>query len=314
MVAQPAVPLVDALAVAHRQSYRLNCRVDCTCIGQCDIHIKIDIGQEVGLADDHEVGGPEHVRIFERLVLPLCYRQNDDLCMLAEVKQRGADEIADIFDQHHRTAGRSQLLESLCHHVGLKVASGSSVDLNRRCSGGANAFAVIGGGLVALDDEDRDFVPEVLNCALQQRRLAGAGRADEVQCQDFPPLEPASVAHGKRVVLGEQARLKLDDRRPAPIRMMVLMVIMIVIMIMLAITLMVMGMVMAVRMSMSVRVAMIVIMVMVMVMVGMMSVLMVVRMLLAMAVGMRMAMIMLMIVVIVAMVRAISQGSDLARL
>lgn len=309
LAAQPTVPLVDALAVAHRQSYRLDCWVDRTCIGQCDIHIKIDIGQQVSLADDHEVGGLEHVRVFKRLVLSLGYRENDDLCMLAEVEQRGAHKIADIFYQHHRAARWPQLLESLRDHVSLKVASGSSVDLNRRCPRGPNPFAVVSGGLIAFDNEDRDFVLEVLNCPFQQRRLAGTRRADDVQCQDFPPLEPASVAHGELVVLGKQVGLKLDDRRPAPIRMMVLMVIMIVIMMMLAITLMVMGMVMAVRMIMSVGVAMIVVVVVVMI-----SVPMVVRMPLPMAVGMQMAMIMLMIIVMVFRVLAISQRPDKARL
>lgn len=305
MAAQPAVPLVDALTVAHRESYRLDCRIDCPCIGQCDVHIKIDIGQEVGLADDHKAGRLEHIRIFERLVLTLGYRQNDNLCLLAEVKQRGADEITDIFDQHQRAAGRPQLLESLRDHVSLKVASRPSVDLNRRCPGGANAFAVIGGGLIAFDHEDRDFVLEVLNCPFQQRRLAGAGRADDVQCQDFPPLEPASVAHGERVVLGEQAGLQLDDSRPAP------MAIMIVVVMMQAVTLVVMGMIMAARMIMSLRVAMIAILIVVM-----MSVLMVVHMPIAMVVGMRMAMIMLMIVAMVARVLAgvTAQRPDQARL
>lgn len=306
MVAQPAVPLVDALAVAHRQSYRLDCWIDCTCIGQCDIHIKIDIGQEVGLADDHKVGRLEHVRIFERFVLALGYRQNDNLCLLAEVEQRGADEIPDIFDQHHRAAGRPQLLESLRDHVSLKVASRPSVDLNRRCPGGANAFAVIGGGLIAFDDEDRDFVLEVLNCPFQQRRLAGAGRADDVQCQDFPPLEPASVAHGERVVLGKQAGLQLDDSRPAPMAMLMLMAVMIVVM-MQAVTLIVMRMLVAVHMIMSVRVAMIAILIVVM---------MFVHMPIAMVVGMRMAMIMLMIVARVVRVLAgvTVQRPDQARL
>lgn len=238
--------------------------------------------------------------------------------MLAQIEQRGADEIADIFDEHHRTAGWSQLLESLRDHVSLEVASRSSVDLNRRCPRGANAFAVIGGGLIALDDEDRDFVLEVLNCPFQQRRLAGAGRADDVQCQDFSPLEPASVAHGELVVLGKQAGLKLDNRRSAAMPMMIMMVIMIMIMIMnVAVSLLVMGMVVAVRVIISVPVpvpvpvAMVVVMIMIMIM---MSVLMVVHMPIAMAMGMQMAMIMLMIIVMVFRVLAISQRPDKARL
>lgn len=306
MAAQPAVPLVDTLAVAHRQSYRLDCWIDCPCIGQCDVHIKIDIGQEVGLADDHEVGRLKHVRIFERLVLALCYRQNDNLCLLAEVEQRGADEITDIFDQHHRATGRSKLLESLRDHVGLKVASRSSVDLNRRCPGGANAIAVIGGGLIALDDEDRNFVLEVLNGPFQQRGLAGTGRADDVQGQDFPPLEPASVAHGELVVLGKQSGLKLHDRRRAPMVMMMLMAIVVVMM--RAVTFIVMGVVTAVRMIMPVRMTMIVVVVIVVVM----PVLMVVHMPLTMAVGMRMLMIIVMVAWVLAGVTA--QRPDQARL
>ena len=46
--------------------------------------------------------------------------------------------------------------------------------------------------------------------ALQQRRLSGAGRADEIERHDFATREPCPAFGGDRVVLRENARLQVE--------------------------------------------------------------------------------------------------------
>ena len=82
-------------------------------------------------------------------------------------------------------------------------------------AGGADALAVVGGRLVAFDDEQRQFAAEVADRALEQRRLARARRTDEIERQDLAAVEPGAVPLRERIVLGEDARLEVDHRSKA---------------------------------------------------------------------------------------------------
>src|SRR5580658_4145041 len=92
------------------------------------------------------------------------------------------------------------------------MARGASVDLDHRRAGRTDTLAVIGRGLIAFDDVERKVAAQVVDGALEQRGLAGAGRADEIERQDFAPGEPGAVARRKGVVLGQHAGFELDHR------------------------------------------------------------------------------------------------------
>ena len=58
----------------------------CPHIPETAFNIEIDMGQQVRLGDDHDLGGSEHVRVFERLVVALGDREHHDLGALAEIE------------------------------------------------------------------------------------------------------------------------------------------------------------------------------------------------------------------------------------
>ena len=66
------------------------------------LQVEVDVGQQVHLVDHDQVGGGEHVRVLQRLVVALGHRDDDDLACLAEVEQRRADEVADVLDEQQR--------------------------------------------------------------------------------------------------------------------------------------------------------------------------------------------------------------------
>ena len=105
-------------------------------------------------------------------------------------------------------------LSSALDHVGLEMATGACVHLNGGRAGGADALPVVGRRLIALDDIELKLVLEIADRALEQRRLAGPGRADKIERQNLPALEPGPVLLGHRVVLGQNAGLELDNFAP----------------------------------------------------------------------------------------------------
>jgi hypothetical protein len=91
------------------------------------------------------------------------------------------------------------------------MAAGAGVDQNDRCPGSADTGAVVRRSLIAFQHEQRQLLAEVADGPLQQRCLAGAGRADEIDREDFPPGEPRPVLRRQRVVLGEDFGFEFDD-------------------------------------------------------------------------------------------------------
>jgi hypothetical protein len=83
------------------------------------------------------------------------------------------------------------------------VAAGSGIDLDDRTSCGFDPLGIAGRFLVALDDCERKLTPQIADRALEQRRLAGARRAHQVQGDDAAAGKPSSVAFGEAVVPGE---------------------------------------------------------------------------------------------------------------
>ncbi|MDP3554617.1 hypothetical protein, partial [Methylocystis sp.] len=62
--------------------------------------------------------------------------------------------------------------------------------------------------------------------ALEQRRLSGAGRADEIERNDLTAREPSATFRSDRVVLRENARFKFET----PVRLLVRVTVMSMIM------------------------------------------------------------------------------------
>ncbi len=130
--------------------------------------------QQVGLVDDHEIGGAEHVRVLQRLVITLRHRDDDDLGLLPDVEERRAHEVPHVLDEQQRALARRQSLDRLLHHRGVEVTAGSGVDLDGACPGVLDPLCVEQRLLVSLDDADLPAALELGDGALEKRGLARA--------------------------------------------------------------------------------------------------------------------------------------------
>ena len=70
---------------------------------------------------------------------------------LAEIEGGGADEIADILDEHQGIVRQAEGLQRMADHMGVEMAALSGIDLDRLDAGGADALGVVRGLLVAFD-------------------------------------------------------------------------------------------------------------------------------------------------------------------
>jgi len=93
------------------------------------------------------------------------------------------------------------------------MAAGAGVDLDGGRAGGADLLCVDVGLLITLDHRDRTDRCQLGDRATQQRCLAGAGRAHQVERQDPALGQPGPVVGGEVIVLGQQRGLDVDRRR-----------------------------------------------------------------------------------------------------
>lgn len=151
------------------------------------------------------------MRIFQGFVLTFRHRQNNDLGVLAEVEHCRAHEITDVLDHDDRTCAWPELDEPLRDHVGFEMTTRPCIDLDgwRTCA--SDALAVICGRLVTFDHEQGGLIMQIPNCSLQERRFSRARRTHQIQREYFPTRKPGSVSGCKRVVLGENTGLQLDQ-------------------------------------------------------------------------------------------------------
>ena len=117
------------------------------------------------------------------------------------------------------------------------MAPRAGVDLNAGGPRRADAFAVIAGRLIALDDEQLVRPLEIADGRFQQHRLARARRADKIEGQNISPGKPRPVQGGPGIILGEDAGYQRFGRSHA--------------MGMIVVVVMIMGMVVVMRMAMS---------------------------------------------------------------
>jgi hypothetical protein len=87
------------------------------------------------------------------------------------------------------------------------MTSGVGVNLHRGRSRRADPFPIVRGCLIALADERFQVGFQIPDRAFEQRRFAGAGRADKVERQDFVTQKPGSVFRGERLI-GRPVRRK----------------------------------------------------------------------------------------------------------
>ncbi len=161
--------------------------------------------QQIDLVQDHQVRRPKHVRIFDRLVLSLGHREDNDPRVLAEVEHCRTNEISDVFDHHDRPGRGTEFRNAASDHIGFQVATCPCIHLHRRSASEPNSFSIVRSGLVPLDHEEICLVVQVSDGPLQQGCLSCARRAHQIQSQDLAAGEPRPIRGRHGIILGEQS-------------------------------------------------------------------------------------------------------------
>lgn len=156
------------------------------------------------------------------------------------------------------------------YHLSIQVAAFAGVDLNRADAGGANAFGVVGGLLIAFDHRAREAAGDAFQGFGQQGGFTGARAGDQIQRGNMLASEVFAVMLGQRVVFAQYVLLDLHhaalaDARRVGARLAVAIVQIVVMLVGRERRLV--GMAMGMAMLMLVRMVMMVVMVVVMVMV-----------------------------------------------
>src|SRR6266702_4308922 len=95
------------------------------------------------------------------------------------------------------------------------MASGAGVDLAHRNPRSGDAPGVVIGLLITFDDGEAELLRQVMQGTFEQGRLAGTGRADQVQDKNSLFLEYGAVKTGQAVVFTQNVFFD-GDLRPLP--------------------------------------------------------------------------------------------------
>jgi hypothetical protein len=112
------------------------------------------------------------VGILQWLVVALSDGDDDHLGGLAEVEQRGADQIPDVLDEQQRAGRRIEHPQAPRQHPGIEVAARAGVDLHDPRAGLPDTFGVEQRLLVPLDHRDLTVIAQLADGAHQQAGLA----------------------------------------------------------------------------------------------------------------------------------------------
>jgi hypothetical protein len=175
--------------------------------------VEVDVGQQVGLVQQDQVGLPEHVRVLGRLVRALGDRRDHHLGRLAQVEQGRADQVTDVLDDQDRAARRVEYAQPVGHHGRVQMAACPGVDLHHGRARRLDPAGVQRGFLVALDD--RQPAAKLAGGALEQRGLPRSRGAHQVDGQHPALGQPFPVQRGQPVVLGQH--LLLQDHGPGAV-------------------------------------------------------------------------------------------------
>ena len=208
-------PRVDALAGARADEHALDVGVHRVEVVQEALEVEVEVRQQVDLVDQHELAGAEHQRVLQRLVLALGDRGDHHARVLADAELGRADEVADVLDDQQVDLVQRQRGQRRAHHVGVEVALAAEarvgVELRHRHVQAGEPVGVDRALHVALEHADAHAVEPSASSALEQRRLAGARRAHQVDDGD---------AVARRSRRGWRARSccwrRARPRRPSP--------------------------------------------------------------------------------------------------
>ena len=154
----PGTHLVDTVAGLGRGLDRANIGIDVAKVGVEQLKIEVEVGEQIDLVDDHDIGGPEHHRVLQRLLLALGHREHHRPGVLADIELGRAHEVADVLDHDEVEIGKGQARQGRANHRGVEMAFAAEavrgVDQRHRCAESCETIGIDRRLDIALDDAD----------------------------------------------------------------------------------------------------------------------------------------------------------------
>lgn len=209
----PLAPALDAGAVARREGDHLEPRLDAGEVREPGVDVELDERREIQLGEHGQIGGTKHVRILQRLVLALGDAHHDHLGALAQVDQGRAAQVAHVLDEEHAAALEPQLGQAPLDHGRVEATIRLRVDLHDRAAGARDALGVARRHGIGLQHGEAHVRAQAGDGRLEQRRLACARGADEMDGRHPTSVEPSSISSRVSSLGLQQANLLSPPRR-----------------------------------------------------------------------------------------------------
>ena len=120
------MPGLDAGAAAGRNPQHHAAGIDLLDVILDPLHLHRQIGQQIGLGDQHTIGLPEHHRVLEGLVVALGDAEQGHFAVFTHLEFGRTNKVADVFSPEQIEAGGIKALpqqsQAAGHHGGIKVA------------------------------------------------------------------------------------------------------------------------------------------------------------------------------------------------
>lgn len=207
----PVEPRRHSITGPRRKAELSDLRIHPAGVCQSAFRIEIDMRLQVDLGEQHQIRRSEHIRVLERLVIALGDREDDHLEGFAEVECCGTHQVADVLDKRHAPRGEGKLVERVPDHMGIEMTATTGVDLHRRHAARPDAIRIVGGLLIAFDDDNLEPAFELLDGFDEERGLAGAGARHQIEGEHPALGEPRSIYCGIVIVTGKNVALDLDE-------------------------------------------------------------------------------------------------------
>ncbi len=204
----------------RRGGHDLHGGMDFPDVAKGAIQVEGYVWQQVDLGEDDGARLAEHLGVLDRFVFAFRDRKQHDLCVLAEVPAGRAHQVAHVLDEQEICRGEIDRVERRENLARIEVTGAVGDDGLHQVVGMARQpVGVVLGLDVTRDDGDGELGPEVGERPLEQQRLSGARRRNQVERRHGGGAQPLAHDGGQLVVFRHDAFANVnrpDSHRPLP--------------------------------------------------------------------------------------------------
>src|SRR5215208_1418317 len=201
---KPATPLLHASFCAGASEEALDAGVDRIEVPEKLLQIEVQMLQQIHFIDQHQIRGPEHKRVLQRLLLPFGNGVDHDPDVLTHPELRRTYQVPHVLDDKYVYVIEREFAEAGADHIRVQMAlaaeSWVGIHLHQGDVEAGQPVGVQGSLYVALEDAQTWLTTQPFERALEQRCLSRPRRAHHVDRVRSGPVEHVPICPGERVV------------------------------------------------------------------------------------------------------------------